>query len=64
MPYLSFAGNFRFTVDVPDGITSFTSGSPLSPSPSPPRGFWPLSAWSASRSTTGDGKPSAIPRLD
>ncbi len=24
MPYLSFAGYFRFTVDVPDGITSFT----------------------------------------
>ena len=24
MPYLSFAGNFRFSVDVPDGITSFT----------------------------------------
>ena len=24
MPYLSFAGNFLFTVDVPDGITSFT----------------------------------------
>ena len=24
MPYLAFAGNFRFTVDVPDGITEFT----------------------------------------
>lgn len=24
MPYLSFAGYFRFTVDVPDGITEFT----------------------------------------
>jgi len=24
MPYLSFAGDFRFNVDVPDGITSFT----------------------------------------
>jgi PEP-CTERM motif len=24
MPYLSFAGYFRFTVDVPDGISSFT----------------------------------------
>jgi hypothetical protein len=24
MPYLSFAGYFRFSVDVPDGITSFT----------------------------------------
>lgn len=24
MPYLSFAGNFLFTIDVPDGITEFT----------------------------------------
>jgi hypothetical protein len=24
MPYLSFAGDFLFTVDIPDGITSFT----------------------------------------
>jgi hypothetical protein len=24
MPHLAFAGYFRFTVDVPDGITSFT----------------------------------------
>jgi hypothetical protein len=36
MPYLSFAGNFLFTVDVPDGITSFTiRQSPISvPEPS------------------------------
>jgi len=24
MPYLSFAGNFLFTIDVPDGLTEFT----------------------------------------
>jgi hypothetical protein len=36
MPYLSFAGYFRFSVDVPDGMTSFTiRQSPLAvPEPS------------------------------
>ena len=34
MPHLTFAGYFRFTVDVPDGITSFTvRQSPVVPEP-------------------------------
>lgn len=36
MPYLSFAGYFRFTVDVPDGITEFTvRQSPIAVVPEP-----------------------------
>jgi hypothetical protein len=45
MPAFSFAGNFRFSVDVPDGITSFTiRQSPVNIVPEP--STWVLAAMS------------------
>jgi hypothetical protein len=45
MPYLSFAGYFRFSVDVPDGITQFTVRQ--SPVAVPEPATWVLAACSA-----------------
>jgi hypothetical protein len=45
MPYLSFAGYFRFNIDVPDGITEFTLRQ--SPIGVPEPGTWALASIAA-----------------